>query len=638
MKIAYKHLLQFLDENPSEIEVSEKLFQLGHENTIQNGIFDIEFTPNRGDCLSLHGLARDLNVFYTNKNNLKIMEDSINPLNLNFKNDSVEDCPNISFLNIHIEGEISPYKDYLNSFFEELEVKKNNFFTDISNYVAYEIGQPTHCYDFSKIGDLINFKNLKIEDKFHTLLDIEIELSGKNCVFISNEKVINLAGVMGDKSTSCSKETNNVLIECAYFRPESIIGKAIKYDINSDASYKFERGVDPELQEFTLRRFIQIVSDHAKISRLSIYSKQFKNLKRKKVNFDVNNINKILGTNISSKSYSNYIDKLGFAIKNDQVEIHLFRHDIATENDLAEEVARIIGYDNIKPMKFNILDKSKELPNKKSECLKNLLIDHGFNEVINMPFCDVKTKNSVEIINPLDVNKRFLRSYLKDSLVENVVYNENRQQDSIKLFEISDVYNSCDNEASKEVLCLILSGRAGHNYKDFSVKLDKKFILDLFKKANIHLEEKLIKEIPRSEIKSKQKNKIYLLELNIEEIPDSIFKYIPQRKTKSSLNTNYKKVSEFPSSSRDISFLLSSEDLIENLENILLKNKSDDLKNVFVFDFYKKDKNHIKIGFRFIFQSLTKTLTVEAIDKHMSLIVNETLKIDGIEIPGLKNN
>ena len=638
MKIAYKHLLQFLDENPSEIEVSEKLFQLGHENTIQNGIFDIEFTPNRGDCLSLYGLARDLNVFYTNKNNLKIMEDSINPLNLNFKNDSVEDCPNISFLNIHIEGEISPYKDYLNSFFEELEVKKNNFFTDISNYVAYEIGQPTHCYDFTKIGDLINFKNLKIEDKFHTLLDTEIELSGKNCVFISNEKVINLAGVMGDKSTSCSKETNNVLIECAYFRPESIIGKAIKYDINSDASYKFERGVDPELQEFTLRRFIQIVSDHAKISRLSIYSKQFKNLKRKKVNFDVNNINKILGTNISSKSYSNYLDKLGFAIKNDQVEIPLFRHDIATENDLAEEVARIIGYDNIKPMKFNILDKSKELPNKKSECLKNLLIDHGFNEVINMPFCDVKTKNSVEIINPLDVNKRFLRSYLKDSLVENVVYNENRQQDSIKLFEISDVYNSCDNEASKEVLCLILSGRAGHNYKDFSVKLDKKFILDLFKKANIHLEEKLIKEIPRSEIKSKQKNKIYLLELNIEEIPDSIFKYIPQRKTKSSLNTNYKKVSEFPSSSRDISFLLSSEDLIENLENILLKNKSDDLKNVFVFDFYKKDKNYIKIGFRFIFQSLTKTLTVEAIDKQMSLIVNETLKIDGVEIPGLKNN
>ncbi len=638
MKIAYKHLLQFLDENPSEIEISEKLFQLGHENIIQNGIFDIEFTPNRGDCLSVYGLARDLNVFYTNKNNLKIMEDPINPLNLNFKNDSVEDCPSISFLNIHIEGEISHYKDYLNSFFDELEVKKNNFFTDISNYVAYEIGQPTHCYDFSKIGDLINFKNLNIEDKFYTLLDAEIDLSGKNCVFISNEKVINLAGVMGDKSTSCSKETNNVLVECAYFSPESIIGKAIKYDIHSDASYKFERGVDPELQEFTLRRFIQIVSDHAKISGLSIYSKQFKNLKRKKVNFDVNKINKILGTNISSKSYSNYIDKLGFAIKNEHVEIPLFRHDIATENDLAEEVARIIGYDNIKPMKFNILDKSKELPNKKSECLKNLLIDHGFNEVINMPFSDVETKSSVEIINPLDVNKRFLRSYLRDSLVENVVYNENRQQDSIKLFEISDVYNSYDNEASKEVLCMILSGRAGHNYKDFSVKLDKKFILDLFKKADIHLEEKLIKEIPRSEIKSKQKNKIYLLELNIEEIPDSIFKYKTQRKTKNSFNTNYKKVSEFPSSSRDISFLLSSEDLIENLENILLHNKSDNLKNVFVFDFYKKDKNYIKIGFRFIFQSLTKTLTVEAIDKQMSLIINETLKIDGIEIPGLESN
>ena len=635
MKIAYEHLLEFFQGKPSENDISEKLFQLGHENTIESKIFDIEFTPNRGDCLSVYGLARDLNIFYPMDLNLKTMQGPIRPLNLNFVNNAVDDCPRISFLKIKIEGEIKPYRPYLNSFFKEFDIKKNNFFTDISNYVAYEIGQPTHCYDFKKIGKLIEFNNINTEREFHTLLDKKINLSGNNCVFMSDGNLINLAGVMGGMSTSCCNKTDNVLVECAYFRPESIIQKSVKYDLISDASYKFERGVDPDFQLFSLRRFIQIVSEHVKITDLSLFSKDYKSIKKKEITFNEEKINKVLGTSITKEFYTSHLNKLGFNVIDNKIKVPAYRHDIENQNDLSEEIARIIGYDNIKPKEFSISNQKRTIQKNKPQILRDFLIDQGFNEAINLPFSDKFSKKSIEIINPLDSSKKFLRTRLKESLLENVLYNENRQCDSIKIFEIADLYNSKNNQTARKVLSLIVTGIQGYNYKEFSKKLDKKYLIDVFKKIDIDLDDKIIQEIPRSSLKTKQKSKIFFLEMSIGDLPKSVFKY--ESKTTSSLefNKKYELVSEFPSSTRDISFLLSNEKLIEELEHMLLSKKSDNLKRVFVFDFYKKNKNHIKIGFRFVFQSLIETLTIEAIDIELNSIINDTLKLDGVEIPGL---
>ena len=140
MKIAYKHILEHINSKPSINELSEKLFQLGHEHEIENDIFDMEFTPNRGDCLSVIGLLRDLSVFY--KTDLKIEKytDRIKTLELDFKNNAKNACPKISFLKIEISNQnIKPYKGKLKSYFDDLDCKKNNFFTDISNYLSYEM-------------------------------------------------------------------------------------------------------------------------------------------------------------------------------------------------------------------------------------------------------------------------------------------------------------------------------------------------------------------------------------------------------------------------------------------------------------------------------------------------------------------
>ena len=183
MKIAYKHLVKNIIANPSIDEISNRLFQLGHEHEIENNIFNMEFTPNRGDCLSLNGLLRDLSVFYDVDANQEIYDEKLNILDIDFENFAQDICPQISFLKIEIESIPEKYKDYLNDYFIDLNLNKNNFFTDISNYISYENGQPTHCYDANKINGKLVFQELDTDQEFKTLLGKKINLTNKNPVF-----------------------------------------------------------------------------------------------------------------------------------------------------------------------------------------------------------------------------------------------------------------------------------------------------------------------------------------------------------------------------------------------------------------------------------------------------------------------
>ena len=632
MKIAYSHLINFFKEKPSIEDISEKLFQLGHENEIIDDILDIEFTPNRGDCLSLLGLARDLSVFFALDTLPVYYTERLEALNLNFQNHATDDCPAISFLSIDIDEIPSKYEDYLESYFTTFQINKNNFFTDISNYLAYEMGQPTHCYDINKLNGNIEFISNDFNENFETVLEKKITLSGTNCVFKSNNEVINLAGVMGGKSTACTRSTKQVLIECAYFNPESIIGKALKYNLHSDASYKFERGVDPSYQEQTLRRFIKIVSDHTNIKSIKYSSFVSKELPVKTLKFDVKEIEKIIGTNIDEELYKNSITKLGFTISNNHINVPSYRHDITHQNDMAEEMARIIGYDNINSAEFKIHKTQVTADPELENSLRNFLASKGFNEVINMPFSN-NTHASIKIDNPLDSNRAYLRTTLKDSLIENLLYNEKRQNESIKLFEISDIYSRKNNGEieNEKYLGIIVSGRVGNNYKEFSKKLDHQYLEEHF-----GIDKNSIFEIPRDGLDTKIKNKIYMALIKFSNLPKNLENLHNIEVNKISFNT-YKPISDFPSSTRDLSFVLSDKNKIKELEEIILNFKSIYLKDSFVFDFYNNEKtNQIKIGFRLIFNSNHKTLTVDDVDNEIDNIVTICMEIGGVEIPGYK--
>ena len=188
MKFIYQDILRFLSDQPSKDDLSKKLFQLGHEHEIDGEIFDVEITPNRGDCLSLLGLSRDLNSFYKSLNPFDTYEEDIDELDLNFINLSVDACPKISFLEIEIDEEVIPYKPYLENYFSLLGVNKTNFFADISNYISYERGQPTHCFDKELLTKDLTFRYKNCQESFKTLLGSEVKLEGKNCVLHPEKK------------------------------------------------------------------------------------------------------------------------------------------------------------------------------------------------------------------------------------------------------------------------------------------------------------------------------------------------------------------------------------------------------------------------------------------------------------------
>ena len=642
MKIAYEHLIKFIPSRPSIENISEKFFQLGHEHEIENNIFDMELTPNRGDCLSINGLLRDLSVFYEITPNNEIYTDDIKSLDINFVNNSQEACPSISFLKIKIQGEVSAYKGIFQDYFDDLDVNKNNFFTDISNYISYETGQPTHCYDAEKVTSLISLETSVEEYEFKTLLDKTIKLEDENLVFVQNDEVINLAGVMGGSGTACSKDTKSVIVECAYFNPENVIGQSIKYDIKSDAAHKFERGVDPLCHEKVLRRFLKIVDEHATIKNVEIFKRDYISHNSTEIPFSIERINKILGLSCNSEELQDYLTKLGFNIDKNKIIAPSYRSDIKTENDIAEEVARVIGYNNIptQPIKIPKLSNTSA---KNLELLENniktLLISEGFFEVINDPFVNHETNNSIKLDNPLDSGRKNLRINLEKSLIDNLLYNERRQQDSIKLFEITDVYYIDKKELkSKRKLGIICSGRVGKNYLDFSRKIDNKYLTNILEKFNkkISFNPHLIN---RDELETKLNDKIIYLEIDLHELENYDFDILDVEKFILNKN-NFKKyipISSFPSSVRDLSFAVADKEKYLDLQNLLLDYKDILIKEIFVFDFYhNENKDEIKIGFRFVFQSNSSTITEGEVNKIMNEIIEKALSIPSVEIPGLK--
>lgn len=633
MKFIYSDLINFLQENPSKELLSKKLFQLGHEHEIKGDVFDMEFTPNRGDCLSLKGLARDLNVFFGENHLIDLYKKDIEILDIEFENLSKKDCPKISFLEIEIEKLPLSYKPYLDNYFSLLGNKRINFFTDVSNYVSYEQGQPSHCFDSSFIDQKIIFDNKICDDSFKTLLDQEIELSGKNCVFLSGNEIISLAGVMGGKRTACSSQTLKALVEFAYFNPEEIIGKSIKYNLTSDAAYKFERGIDISSQEVALKRFINIIADHALIRSIKVKSFGEESKNKKTLPIDIDKINKILGTNIIERDYLDILNKLGFATKN-LITIPSHRHDISSQNDLAEEIARVVGYNNIENQSLNIKDKTN-IYEKDSNKLRNFLVQNGFSEVINFPFSENDSESSIKIDNPLDSNRSNLRTSLKSSLVENLLFNERRQKDSIKLFEISNVYSKNKSIDQELRIGIIVSGRVGHDHINFSNKLDQKF-LDSLLNSDENGSNFQIEEISRKDLKTKRKEKIFYTEIKIEAINGKFLENIELSKNEINF-IKYKKVSDFPASMRDFSFSITNTKeytaLIDYISNLTHEN----LKESYIFDFYKNERDgEIKVGLRLVFQSTSKTLSEEEIQNSIKILLDPIINKKGISIPGLQ--
>tara|TARA_Y100001936_G_scaffold46282_1_gene45144 strand:- start:3840 stop:5744 length:1905 start_codon:yes stop_codon:yes gene_type:complete len=633
MKVHYKHLLEKIHSKPKLNELSDRFFQLGHEHEIINDIFDFELTPNRGDCLSLNGLLRDLKLFYDIEVDDSFYSEDINQSDICFTNNAKNSCNKISFLKIEIDEVPHHYDDGLEKYFKDLDIKKNNFFTDISNYISYETGQPTHCYDSRKLGNTLVLDKLDKDTEFCTLLGQTINIRKGDLVFYNkNKEVINLAGIIGGEDTACSKDTKSVVVECAYFNPEAIVGKSILYDMKSDASHKFERNTDPLCHEYILRRFIKVAEQNTNIKKIEIFSESYSEFKPTNISCDLVTVNKILGTKIHEKDFSRILKRLGFTIKENIIKVPSYRHDIANLNDISEEIARAIGYDNIKSKSFEINLNNNINDNFEENKLKALLIENGFSEVINSPFESNAEKDSIVVDNPLDSNRQFLRTNLKDSLIKNLLYNERRQQDSVKLFEISDIYVKPNSK--KRILGVVASGRVDKNYLDFSKKINNNYLDSIFNDSSIKDKLKLI-DISRESVKSKLKNQIVYGEMVI----DSSLKVDRQASDENNTKIKdykYLPISEYPSSTRDISFSIKDFSKLKILDEVIDSFRHELIKEIFIFDYFNNtNTKEIKIGYRFILQSKQATITDSEVNEVMNELISKALSINSVSVPGL---
>ena len=262
-------------------------------------------------------------------------------------------------------------------------------------------------------------------------------------------------------------------------------------------------------------------------------------------------------------------------------------------------------------------------------------MNNGFYEIINNPFVNKNEKNSIKVDNPIDTNKKFVRQNLKNSLIDKMLYNEKRQKDSVKLFEISNTYYlEKDKVIETKKIGIIASGRIDKNYEDFSKKIDEKYIssiLDL-----IGLKDIYSSIISRESLESKNRNKIIYAEIDFADIKTNSINTKNITLPPKDFN-KYVKISEFPSSIRDLSFSVYDANSLEQLQELILNFSDPLLKETFIFDFYNnQEKELLKIGFRFIFQSPKRTIKDEDVENVINDIIDKALLINKIEIPGLK--
>ena len=419
-------------------------------------LITIEVKANRPDMLSHYGVAREISSFM----NIKLIEPR-SDLNLKCEDnkkidvqidENICDCFNIIRID-DIDNTVST-PEYIRKRLELLWINSINAVVDISNYIAVELGQPTHSYDCDKIsGNLLSVCNNEKKQKFTTLAGVDIDLEKDDILICDKEKALCVAGIIGSSNSEVDKNSKSILIESAVFSKVPVRVSSRRLKISSLASFRFERGVDPltsfEFAKIFAQRVIEICG--GKVTYYSSY-------KSKKVSGDiidlrVNRVNALLGTSLSKEKIFSLLEKYNFITENkgNDLLVHVpsFRLDVKSEIDLIEEVARSVGYDNIESRNMNVI--SNYRPNKiyeRFDVFRNILNGFGFNEVINYSFIpdemqgilNVDKKDCVFLQNPLSNAYALMRPNLIYSLLYSSSYNYSVGNCNLALYEIGRVY------------------------------------------------------------------------------------------------------------------------------------------------------------------------------------------------------
>ncbi|MBK7106310.1 MAG: phenylalanine--tRNA ligase subunit beta [Ignavibacteriae bacterium] len=446
--------IMVLDEN---LKIGEPLAKALNMDDV---ILEVAITPNRSDELSHIGLARDLSAIFNRELNLPKLQTEFKIVEKNkfaeIKIENLQACPRYSGIvvkNIKVDESPKWLKDKLT----KIGLRPINNIVDITNFVLHEVGQPLHAFDLDKIsGSKIIVKNFVGEGKFTTLDSKERNMFSSDLMICDAEKPIAIAGVMGGENSEVTSETKNLLIESAYFNPSSVRKTAKHLGLSSDASYRFERGIDPNGTLFAGLRTAELIQQIAGGEIITEIIDVYPNkIEEKILNVRFSRIEKILGFKISEEKIKSILVGLKFQIVNSdeekiEVKVPTFRNDIEREIDLIEEIIRIYGLDEIPPVQKISLSLNKKVDETDFEnSVKNKLIALEFNEVIsNSLLSDEKiigSKNPIKVLNPQSTEMSTLRTTLLPGILMNISRNIKVKETDLRFFEIGEVFSSVNN-------------------------------------------------------------------------------------------------------------------------------------------------------------------------------------------------
>ncbi|MEC8299981.1 MAG: phenylalanine--tRNA ligase subunit beta [Pseudomonadota bacterium] len=638
---------------------------------LSDSVIDVDLTPNRGDCLSILGVAREVGFL----NEIDITRPDFSSLEPKVKDKQeieiicFNECP--KYLGQVLKG-IDPKvltPVWMKEKLRRAGLRSVDPVVDVTNYVMLELGQPLHAYDFDKLEGKISVRRSTKGEEIVLLGGNEIAIEQGSILITDEAGPIGLAGIMGGQRTSVSACTKNVFLESAFFSPISLSGKARTHGLSTDASHRFERGVDWEGQELALNRAIQLLQEIAggEAGPLTKEVNEKGLPKIKIVNLRQAQIERVLGIAIEKSKIERIFSWLGLVAKfRDsrsekvwEVSVPPHRFDINLEIDLIEEIGRSFGYDRLPSRTLSA--KLEISPPRGSRSLQKKLAGHlvsrGYNEAITYSFVDAQTskllnpeENIIRLANPLSSEMSSMRNSMWPGLLKAVLYNLNRQKDRVRLFEIGLCFNlkkredglSLQNIRQEKKIAFVATGRK--NQENWTSEVDEIGFFDLKGDLESLL---LLAQVDKEICFARSSNPAFhpgqstdiliggkkcgmlgqLISLTQKELGlrEKVFLCeIDLSALGGARVVQSKKLSKFPGIRRDLSFIVDRETEVSEMIS-LVKQCSDLLKDLIVFDVYQGDGidlNRKSIGLGLTFQDASRTLTDVEVDSAVSNVVN----------------
>jgi len=658
MKIQYSYLKNFLQTKLSQKKLVHVFTQVGFECEIDGDLIEFDITPNRGDVLSLKGLEREFCAYQVkkSKHHLETFKLKLHKDNKIINQIDYSGCGNYHLMLVEGLQKIKDLDSKKQNFIESAGVPLIHPLVDLGNYVMLEIGAPMHVFDLDKLELPINIKFPSSKNNSLEVIGGDLKDIQSASLTIQDQSGIQaIAGIIGSERSAVSSNTSNIAVEAAFFKPETIVNQARKYGLATDASHRFERGVDPEIQQLAIERYAFLLNQIATYDSIKLYHSQSKKTKKKNVRLHIDRFNNFSGLNIKASQAISILRNLGFEIEANSSKSLVFnipshRFDISLEEDLYEELLRCYGYDNIP------ISKPKAGPiikNEKNNVLENLrlaFVHAGFKELMHMPFVSkesfqqLNSENwtAAELQNPINESEPCLRGSLFTSLFSAINNNVKKGYSSIKVFEAGNIFKK---EKKGFAQSLHLSGIIYHHepiqtwsqkqyiYDFFSMKAE---ILKLLKTLGMHNTEfyKTSSVTPFNENALAifvGKQKIGLIgEIDLS-ITDKLikkaafgFEIYPEKISLFLKNPKINKTSKLPLSSRDINIILDKSITYQEIESLIVQGAIKYLRSfnlINTFEGTDIPKGSVSMTLRFIFQSNTKSLLESEINGSIQMIL-----------------